>query len=60
MKREILFQYLVDCQVVFKVSADKKELIQEILRYWGVAAVDLQDVGFDYFSYQTAEYQRTC
>ena len=44
MKREFLFQYLSDCNVVVKVSADKKELIQAVLKHWGNAGVDLSEV----------------
>ena len=44
MKRELLFQYLSDCNVVVKVSADKKELIEAVLTHWGNAGVDLSEV----------------
>ena len=45
MKRDVLFQYLVDCNVVVSVSTDKKDLIQRILKHWGAPAVDLSEVG---------------
>ena len=44
MKREFLFQYLSDCNIVVKVSADKKELIRAVLKHWGNAGVDLSEV----------------
>lgn len=47
MKRDVLFQYLVDCNVVVSVSADKKDLIQRILKHWGAPAVDLSEMDVD-------------
>ncbi|XP_076443430.1 uncharacterized protein C3orf38 homolog [Babylonia areolata] len=35
MRRDLLFQYLADCNVVVPVNAEKSELIRHVLEFWG-------------------------
>ena len=35
MKRDILFQYLTECDVFVQVVADKKEIMNLVLSHWG-------------------------